>query len=111
MMTGAFVPADGESVGHGGWGTRIEAGGVVFVPRGVAHTFATAPGADVTFLAAHPTGGFEDFHREVARVEQESSTTLAPPQLMQIAVRYDWELAGPSMFVDSPQPTPTATER
>jgi mannose-6-phosphate isomerase-like protein (cupin superfamily) len=86
---------------------RLGAGDAAFVPRGTAHTFASAPGAPVRFLTVLTPGGFEQMHRDVCRAEREAGRAFAPGEIMPIAARHDWSLAGPPLLpTGEPAPWP-----
>ena len=80
---------------------------VLHVPRGVAHTFATAPQQGAKFVAIHSPAGFEEFHAAAAQGERERGGPLALDSLITLAGHYDWELAGPPLLPSgqlAPQP-------
>ncbi|MDI5971097.1 cupin domain-containing protein [Streptomyces sp. SL13] len=82
---------DGESYTAG-------AGGAVFLPRLLAHSFLiTSPTA--RYLTLHTPTGFEAFTREAGTLEDGSGRpSQAPPtseELRRIAARYDIEIIGP----------------
>ena len=71
---------------------------VLHVPRGAAHTFATAPGGGARFLSTHSPSGFEEFHAAAAQSERDRGEPLALDSLIALARTYDWELAGPPLL-------------
>jgi quercetin dioxygenase-like cupin family protein len=71
---------------------------VLHVPRGVAHTFATAPGQGARFVATHSPAGFEEFHAAAAEQERDQGEPLTLESLVALARHYDWELAGPPLL-------------
>ena len=94
-----FLVTEGRLLVHlDGTVTEVGAGGVVFVSRGVAHTFATGPGAGARFIAVHTPGGFEGFHVAAAAAEDEKGEPLGVPELIGLASGFDWELAGPPLL-------------
>ena len=74
--------------------SSLEAGDGAFVPRGIPHTFASTPGGPVRFLAVLIPGGFEQMHRDVCRAERDAGHEFGPAEIMPIAARHDWVLAG-----------------
>ena len=77
------------------------------MPRGTTHTFASGPGEPVRFLTVHTPGGFEQMHRDVYRAEREAGRAFGPEEIMPIAARHDWSLAGPPLLPSgelAPQP-------
>ena len=66
----------------------IEAGGIVFVPRGVAHTFANPTAKPVTMLIVMTPGGFEGYFREMAGLAQ-SGRIADPDAVATLQSRYD----------------------
>jgi quercetin dioxygenase-like cupin family protein len=74
--------------------SELGPGGVAFVSRGVAHSFATPVGEGARFIAVHTPGGFEGFHAAAAAAEEEKGEPLGIPELVGIASRFDWELVG-----------------
>jgi mannose-6-phosphate isomerase-like protein (cupin superfamily) len=91
---------------------RLDPGDSAFVPRGSAHTFAGAPGEAVRFLTVHTPGGFEQMHREVVAAERVAQRPLTPAEIIPIARRHDWLLAGPPLLPHGElagPPGPTAT--
>ena len=86
---------------------RLGAGDAAFVPRGTTHTFASGPGEPVRFLTVHTPGGFEQMHRDVYRAEREAGRAFGPEEIVPIAARHDWSLAGPPLLPSgelAPQP-------
>jgi mannose-6-phosphate isomerase-like protein (cupin superfamily) len=76
----------------------LHKGACGFVPRGTAHTFATAGAEAVRFLTIHTPGGFEQMHREVCAAEREAGRALEPAEIIPIAQRHDWTLVGPPLL-------------
>jgi mannose-6-phosphate isomerase-like protein (cupin superfamily) len=66
----------------------LPAGGTVFVPRGVAHTFANASSSPVRMLIIMTPAGFEGFFREMARLA-ESGLLADPAAVAEVQHRYD----------------------
>lgn len=94
-----FLVQDGELLLHlDGTTHRLAAGDVAFVPRGSAHTFATGERSGARFVAVHTPGGFERMHREVHRAERDTGRVFGPADIMPIAARHDWALAGPPLL-------------
>ena len=94
-----FVVLDGVLLLHAAGQTHtVTAGGSLFVPRGTRHTFATRPGDAARFLAVHTPGGFEQMHREVHAAETEAGRPFTPEEIIAIAERHDWQLAGPPLL-------------
>lgn len=77
---------------------RLGGGDSAFVPRGLAHAFAGAPGEPVHFLTVHTPGGFEQMHRDVLAAEREAGRPLGSAEIVPIARRHDWVLAGPPLL-------------
>jgi mannose-6-phosphate isomerase-like protein (cupin superfamily) len=94
-----FVVLEGALLLHAGGRTQaVGAGGSLFVPRGTPHTFATRPGQSARFLAVHTPGGFEQMHRDVHAAELAAGRPLAPDEIIALARRHDWQLAGPPLL-------------
>ena len=94
-----FLVQDGTLLLHvGGQLHRLAAGDAAFVPRGTVHTFASPPEGPVRFTTVHTPGGFEQMHRDVCRAEREAGHALSAPDIMPIAARHDWVLAGPPLL-------------
>lgn len=94
-----FVVLEGALLLHVQGKTHtVEAGGSMFVPRGTVHTFATGTGRAARFVVIHTPGGFEQMHRDVHAAEAEAGRALAPEEIIAIARRHDWELAGPPLL-------------
>jgi mannose-6-phosphate isomerase-like protein (cupin superfamily) len=68
------------------------------VPRGAAHTFATAPEDGARFLALHSPAGFEEFHSAAAESERQRGEPLGVDDLIALARHHDWALAGPPLL-------------
>jgi hypothetical protein len=66
------------------------------VSRGVA-PFATPPDQAARFITVHTPGGFGGFHTAAAAGEQEGEP-LGVPELIGLAPRFDWQLAGPPLL-------------
>ena len=61
----------------------------------------------VRFLTVHTPGGFEQMHRDVWRAEREAGRAFGPAEIIPIAARHDWSLAGPPLLPSgelAPQP-------
>lgn len=94
-----FLVQSGTLLLHADGSTyRLGAGDAAFVPRGMAHTFASGPGEPVRFLTVHIPGGFEQMHRDIFRAEQEAGRAFGPAEIMPIAARHDWSFAGPPLL-------------
>jgi mannose-6-phosphate isomerase-like protein (cupin superfamily) len=94
-----FVVLDGTLLLHADGRTHtVAAGGSLFVPRGTRHTFATPPGESARFIAIYSPGGFEQMHREVRAAEIAAGRPYTPEDIIPIARRHDWELAGPPLL-------------
>lgn len=94
-----FLVTDGALLVHAAGETHtVQPGGAVFVPRGTPHTFATGPGESARFVAIHAPGGFEQMHRDVQAAERDAGRALTPPEIIAIAQRHDWALAGPPLL-------------
>jgi mannose-6-phosphate isomerase-like protein (cupin superfamily) len=94
-----FVVLEGALLLHAGGQTHtVPAGGSLFVPRGTAHTFATGPERSARFVTIHTPGGFEQMHRDVHAAEIEAGRPFAPEEIIAIARRHDWQLAGPPLL-------------
>ena len=93
-----FVVRSGTLLVHADGTThRLAAGDTVFVSRGTVHTFASAD-EPVEFLAVITPGGFEGMHREVRQGERANGRPFSPDEIVRIAARYDWQLAGPPLL-------------
>lgn len=66
----------------------IAPGGIAFVPRGVAHTFANPTDEPVTMLIVMTPGGFEGYFREMAGLV-ESGHIADPDAVAALQSRYD----------------------
>lgn len=77
----------------------LSAGGFILVPRGLAHTFATAGPEPARFLTVHSPAGFEQFAIDVADAERQLGHELGPAELIPLASRQDWQIAGPPLPV------------
>lgn len=89
---------DGEVV-------EIGAGGVAHITRGTQHTYATRPGVAAHFLTMHVPGGYEQYHTDAIRAEQEKGGPLEEADLFALASQFDWQLAGSAPM----RLTPTGT--
>lgn len=76
---------------------RLRGGDSAFVPRGTPHTFASAD-EPVRFGCVLTPGGFEGMHRDVRRGEEAAGRPFSPAEIVPIAARYDWQLAGPPLL-------------
>jgi mannose-6-phosphate isomerase-like protein (cupin superfamily) len=110
-----FVVQEGTLLVHADDAThRLSAGDAAFVPRGTPHTFASTPDGPVRFLTVHTPGGFEQMHRDVRQAEQEAGRPFAAAEIVPIAARHDWILAGPPLLPSgelAPASVPTAGDR
>jgi mannose-6-phosphate isomerase-like protein (cupin superfamily) len=77
----------------------LGAGGFILVPRGLAHTFATAGQEPARFRTVHSPAGFEQFLIDVADAERQLGHELGPAELLPLASRQDWQIAGPPLPV------------
>jgi quercetin dioxygenase-like cupin family protein len=94
-----FLVTEGRLLVHlDGTVTELGPGGVAFVSRGVAHTFATRPGQAARFIAVHTPGGFEGFHIAAAAAEEQKGEPLGVPELIGLASKFDWQLVGPPLL-------------
>jgi mannose-6-phosphate isomerase-like protein (cupin superfamily) len=94
-----FVVLEGALLVHADGRTHtVPAGGSLFVRRGTPHTFATPPDHGSRFITIHTPGGFEQMHREVRAAEVEAGHPFAPEEIIPIASRHDWQLAGPPLL-------------
>ena len=66
----------------------IAPGGIAFVPRGVAHTFANPADEPVTMLIVMTPGGFEGYFQEMASLV-ESGRIADPDAVAALQSRYD----------------------
>jgi quercetin dioxygenase-like cupin family protein len=66
----------------------IEPGGIAFIPRGVAHSFANPADEPVTMLIVMTPGGFEGYFREMASLA-ESGHIANPDAVAALQSRYD----------------------
>jgi len=91
---------------------RLRAGDTAFVPRGTPPTFASAD-EPVRFGCVLTPGGFEGMHREVRQGEEAAGRPFSPAEIIPIAARYDWQLAGPPLLPTGrlAEPGPTAPPR
>jgi mannose-6-phosphate isomerase-like protein (cupin superfamily) len=107
-----FIVQEGVLLVHADGGThQLAAGDAAFIPRGTAHTFASTPDGPVRFLTVHTPGGFEQMHRDVCHAERQAGRPLSPVEIIPIAARHDWALAGPPLlstgqFAQPPAGTP-----
>jgi quercetin dioxygenase-like cupin family protein len=72
----------------GGEVHRADAGGTVFVPRGVAHTFANPDPKAVTMLVIMTPGGFEGYFAELAELV-DAGLHVDPDAVAAVQARYD----------------------
>jgi quercetin dioxygenase-like cupin family protein len=94
-----FLVLEGALLLHADGQTHtVAAGGSLFVPRGTPHTFATGTDLPARFVAIHTPGGFEQMHRDVHAAEAEAGRALALEEIIAIAQRYDWQIAGPPLL-------------
>lgn len=85
----AFYVLDGVlTVTVGDDPVSLTAGGMVFVPRGVAHTFANVSNSPVSMLIIMTPAGFEGYFREMARLA-ESGLLADPTAVAEVQHRYD----------------------
>lgn len=94
-----FVVLEGElRAEFGGQSYTAGAGGAVFLPRLIAHSFiVTSPEAH--YLTMHTPSGFDAFTREAGILDvgtgRPSQAPLSPEELRRIAAKYDIEIIGP----------------
>jgi quercetin dioxygenase-like cupin family protein len=85
-----FLLLDGElSLFLPGREIALEPGEFVLAPRSIPHTYQVG-NAPARFLVLSSPGGFEEFVREVAALEQ-----LTPEALEAVAAKHDIEILGP----------------
>ena len=80
----------------GTW-TAVEPGTVVYVPRGVTHTFRNVGDAPSQKWTLTTSGGFGRFFRECAGVFDAAAATQSPPdmgRILEIFAAHQIELAG-----------------
>ena len=77
----------------------LSAGGFILVPQGLPHTFATAGPEPARFLNVISPAGFEQFVIDVADAERQLGHELGPAELIPLASRQDWQIAGPPLSV------------
>jgi quercetin dioxygenase-like cupin family protein len=77
----------------------LSAGGFILVPQGLPHTFTTAGPEPARFLIVHSPAGFEQFSIDVADAERQLGHELGPAELVPLASRQDWQIAGPPLSV------------
>jgi len=73
--------------------TAVEAGGLIFLPRGEAHTFMNQSDSPARALMICTPGGFEDFLVDLAAVLPDEAPDGPPPQaaieaMQEIGTRY-----------------------
>jgi len=97
----AFYVLDGELVvecGDRGW--TVGPGGLVFLPRGIAHAFVVSKGP-VRGLQITSPAGFEQFITELGRPAERAGLPepSAPdiPRLTAVMARYGHEMVGPPL--------------
>jgi hypothetical protein len=71
------------------------AGSFALVPRGTVHTFANRTNREARFLVIISPAGFERAFAEMAEVAPSSEEPPDMDRLMEIARRYNLEIAGP----------------
>jgi quercetin dioxygenase-like cupin family protein len=79
----------------GAW-TAVEPGAVVYVPRGVVHTFRNVGDTPSQKWTLTTSGGFGRFFRECAGVFDTAAATQSPPdmgRILEIFAAYQIELA------------------
>jgi hypothetical protein len=75
---------------------RLQAGGSVYLPRMVPHTFQPASGREVRFLSfVQPAGQAEAFLVELAKLQQ--AGPLEPLAVKALFERHDVEVMGPPL--------------
>jgi mannose-6-phosphate isomerase-like protein (cupin superfamily) len=88
VLDGALVMyIDGEV-------TEITPGGIAHISRGTEHTWATPPKTDAHFLTLHTPGGYEAYHPTALQLEEDLGRPPTQADLLELARRFDWELAG-----------------
>jgi hypothetical protein len=50
------------------------------------------------FITVHTPGGFEGFHTAAAAAEEQKGEPLGVPELIGLASKFDWQLAGPPLL-------------
>ncbi len=81
-----------EAFSSGTW-TRVPAGGTVFLPRGIPHTFRNASARPCRFLVVLTPGGFERYFADLSALDAKGLVT--PAVAAQCANEYGVEfLAG-----------------
>jgi hypothetical protein len=80
--------------------------------RGAVTGVASTPEVPVRFLTVHTPGGFEQMHRDVCHAERQAGRAFAAAEIVPIAARHDWTLAGPPLLPTGelacgPVPRPT----
>jgi mannose-6-phosphate isomerase-like protein (cupin superfamily) len=80
----------------GGEVTEVPPDGVAYISRGTEHTWATPPGTEAHFLTLHTPGGYEDYHPTALQLEADLGRPPTQADLLGLARRFDWELAGTS---------------
>lgn len=92
----AFYVLDGEvTVLLGDREITASAGSFALVPRGTVHTFANRTNREARFLVIISPAGFERAFAEMAEVAPSSEEPPDMDRLMEIARRYNLEIAGP----------------
>jgi mannose-6-phosphate isomerase-like protein (cupin superfamily) len=74
--------------------SEVTAGGVAYISRGTEHTYATRPGIAARFMTLHTPGGYERYHTDAVRAEEEKGGPLVEADLFALAGQFDWKLAG-----------------
>jgi uncharacterized RmlC-like cupin family protein len=77
----------------------LSAGGFILIPQGLPHTFATAGPEPARFLVVLSPAGFEQFSIDAADAERQLGHELGPAELIPLASRQDWQIAGPPLPV------------
>jgi len=107
-----FLVQEGTLLLHAeGVTPHLGPGDAAFVPRGTPHTFASTPADAVRFLTLHTPGGFEQMHRDVHAAERAAGRPLSPADIIPIAARHDWTLAGPPLLPSGELANPAAAGR
>ncbi len=74
---------------------EVEAGQVVFLPRGTVHGFANATDAPAAFVGVvNPAGQIEEMLAEIGRYLAESRGQADPKRIAEINTRYGAEVLG-----------------
>ncbi len=85
----AWYVVDGElALTVAGERHDLQSGGFVYVPTGVAHTFANATRRDGRMVQFTTPGGFDAYLEEIARAFP-AETAIDPDRMIEIMARHD----------------------